>query len=557
MPTYQITAPDGRKFKVTGEGTKEEALAHFQSQYSATEQPKPEPSYSPTEGMNFGQRAAAGIGKAFTDADQGMRQLASHPIMATSPLRALTALRGEVSEEDVAEKRRLDAPLMATSGGKAGNFAGNLALAAPTMMVPGANTVTGSALAGAGLGMIQPAESGMERATNTGLGAGLGAFGQWAGGKLSGWISSKLGTRQAAADTAKAQNATRDATIQSALDAGYSVPPATTNPSALNTALESVAGKAQTQSLASAKNQTVTNKLVRADLGIGDDAPLTKETLKAVRTEAGKAYEAIKQSGDVIADEQYLDDIVDLLNDNPEIAKQFPGAKVGADKEVVDLADSLLQEKFTADAAVEYAKRLRSQAKDNFKSSFGGGGKPETLQLAHAQWNAAGALEDAIERNLQQKGMGELAQNFTRARTTIAKSYSAEAALNEGTGNIVASKLVQQMRKGKPMSGGFETVAKFGSAAPKAVAEPTQSGGVSALNAALYAGGAGLGNPGVLAIPVARLLTKHAILRKGMQQRLALPSYKPSSTGTALLKTGRGLGRIGGPLAAASANASE
>jgi len=33
--TYMITAPDGRKFKVTGEGTKEEALAHFQSQYTS------------------------------------------------------------------------------------------------------------------------------------------------------------------------------------------------------------------------------------------------------------------------------------------------------------------------------------------------------------------------------------------------------------------------------------------------------------------------------------------------------------------------------------------
>lgn len=33
MPTYQITAPDGRKFRVTGNGTKEQALEHFKAQY--------------------------------------------------------------------------------------------------------------------------------------------------------------------------------------------------------------------------------------------------------------------------------------------------------------------------------------------------------------------------------------------------------------------------------------------------------------------------------------------------------------------------------------------
>lgn len=33
MPTYLIQSPDGRKFRVTGDGTKEEALAYVQSQH--------------------------------------------------------------------------------------------------------------------------------------------------------------------------------------------------------------------------------------------------------------------------------------------------------------------------------------------------------------------------------------------------------------------------------------------------------------------------------------------------------------------------------------------
>lgn len=85
------------------------------------------------------------------------------------------------------------------------------------------------------------------------------------------------------AATQQSQNSVRDATLREALEAGYSVPPATTNPSAKNVALESVAGKAATQSLASSKNQQVTNRLIRQDLGLADDVPLTPETLKSVR----------------------------------------------------------------------------------------------------------------------------------------------------------------------------------------------------------------------------------------------------------------------------------
>lgn len=38
MPSYIITAPDGRKFKVTGQGSKEDALAHIQRQATQPEQ---------------------------------------------------------------------------------------------------------------------------------------------------------------------------------------------------------------------------------------------------------------------------------------------------------------------------------------------------------------------------------------------------------------------------------------------------------------------------------------------------------------------------------------
>lgn len=508
--------------------------------------------YNPTDDMSTTDRLLTGAGKAFADTGRGMRQLSTSMGNAVGLGRLMPATFGDAEVErqkqEIADSRERDAPLMNTTSGMVGNLGGNVAVSLPTAAIPGANTVTGAGAIGAGLGMLQPATSGQERLIHTAVGAGLGAGGQYLGGKIVGAVDDALTRRAATAAQQQTQNTVRDQTLKEALDEGYVVPPSTTNPTAMNTALESVSGKAATQSAAAAKNQKITNSLVKRDLGLADDVPLTRSTLKDVRTKAGTAYRDIENAADIIADQQYLDDLVDIVGGNSNVSKNFPGAKVSADQSVIDLTDSLLQGKFTAKAALEYSKRLRSQSKENFRSAYASGGGPEKLELARAQWDAAGALEDVIERNLASRGQGALAENFRNARVTIAKSHSAEAALNEGTGNIVASKLVNQLRKGKPMSGGFETVAKFGSVAPKAVAEPTQSGGVSALSAALAAGGVGLGQPGIVAIPVARLLTRYALLSKRLQPNRALPNYTPSRTGTAALQSARGLGRIAAPV---------
>lgn len=114
--------------------------------------------YDPTEGMSVSEKALAGVGKAFADIGRGLGQYV-----------------GLVSPEDIAEARRLDAPLMATTAGRLGNIGGNVAIAAPTAMLPGANTVAGAGLYGALYGAAQPAETGAERLGNVGLGGVGGA----------------------------------------------------------------------------------------------------------------------------------------------------------------------------------------------------------------------------------------------------------------------------------------------------------------------------------------------------------------------------------------------
>jgi hypothetical protein len=117
---------------------------------------KPE-SYDPTEGMNFGEKALAGVGKAFVDMGRGAGQIF-----------------GLVTPEEVKDSRRLDAPLMRTGGGITGNILGNIAATAPTMFIPGVNTVVGGALTGGALGALQPTTKDESRLGNAVSGTILG-----------------------------------------------------------------------------------------------------------------------------------------------------------------------------------------------------------------------------------------------------------------------------------------------------------------------------------------------------------------------------------------------
>lgn len=142
-----------------------------------------------TAGMSTFDRAAAGVGKSISDMWLGLR-----------------SLTGNASGEEVAERRRLDAPLMDTTAGTVGNIVGQVGMAlAPGGAIAGAGrlanaagaarsgaaltragmaamtptTLRGAAGLGAGFGAIQPAVSMEERFGNAALG-GAGAAGGFA-----------------------------------------------------------------------------------------------------------------------------------------------------------------------------------------------------------------------------------------------------------------------------------------------------------------------------------------------------------------------------------------
>ena len=154
---------------------------------------------SPVSGNNFAENALIGAGKFFTDLGLGARQIYGSVADIVSPQdKNLSGLitgqqpsRTAVLEQEAADKRAIDAPVMGTAGVRVGQIGAGILTAGPLSAIPGANTYLGAATIGGGFGALTPTTAKDSRLLNTGVGAGLGVAGKYAGDKLAGWLASR------------------------------------------------------------------------------------------------------------------------------------------------------------------------------------------------------------------------------------------------------------------------------------------------------------------------------------------------------------------------------
>lgn len=573
MATYEVKGPQGEIYHIDGPDDADPSAVIAQvtghrfgsgaagmkdavgGQLVPSLSPEAKAAQSPTSDMNAGQRYLAGIGEAQTNLARGVGQMI--PTYSAPTLSGqITGDKGGwgtlVSRQDVADARTRDAALNQTTAGKLGNITGNVVTTLPALAIPGANTVAGAGLTGAGLGLLQPSTSTKETLLNTGIGGATGAAGQWLGNKITNWTSGRLAARQVAADTEESLNSARDAILKQSRAEGYVIPPTAANDSAVATAAESISGKAATRQAAEAINARVSNRLVAQDLNLPTDQPITKSVLEGVRQKAGQVYGQVKQAGTIVKDAAFQNDVQGLTQIGADLEAAAPGIGAQASEKVTQLAQSLLANPdVDAKDAVGLYRLLNERAKDNFKAAFGGGGDSQALELAKAQRGAADALGDLIQRHLQGQGQGNLATAWQDARRTIAKSYTAEAALKGN--NIDALRLTSQLRKGAPLTDGFRKVAEFGDQFGEAARVPKSGTGVSKLAATVGGGGALTalltGQPhlaaGLAAGSAAPYALRRAMLSAPGQAMLASPSYGPGLLGNVGLQATGLLGRYG------------
>ena len=182
---YEVEAPDGKVIKVQApsDATDAQIIAKVKRMRFSNEPPTaPDPTKGGTlslAGLDTGMelpdgvnRFLAGVGQHGTDMALGARQL----------------IPGNDLTDEAKEKAQLDAPLLNTTGGKAGKLTGALVPAVSTMAIPGANTYSGAAATGALLGLLEPSQTGASGKLANAAGGSLFGVGGRAAGELVGRV---------------------------------------------------------------------------------------------------------------------------------------------------------------------------------------------------------------------------------------------------------------------------------------------------------------------------------------------------------------------------------
>lgn len=515
MAKYRITGPDGATYEVTAPDTASEADVLTYARQNYKPQAKQEPlKVDPTEGMSGLDKFRAGIGKAFSDLGTGVQQAAAGVADFVSPRpQTLSSLvtgqripsRVEQLRAEVEEDRKRDAPLMSTGAGITGNLLGNVAMLAPTAMIPGANTVVGAGAIGGVAGLLQPSASTRETLVNAGLGAVGGAAGQAIANKVPNLLQARVDK----ANAAKAANVQKFDAARAAAKEGYVVPPADLEPGAVSEAVSAFSGKIKTAQAASQRNQQVTDRLAREAIGLKAGDQLDDAALQAIRNQAAQqGYAPIRSAGTVQADKQFISALDNIAATQQGASKSFPGL---GENGVVDLVAKLKQPAFDAGDAVDATRVLREAADKAYRQG------DKTLGKASKQ--AADALEDMLERHLTAAGNPDALQAFLEARTLIAKTYTVQKGLNPQTGSVAADKLAKELAKGKPLTNELRTIAETAQAFPKATQSLKEAPkALSPLDMAVAAGGAVSGNPLMMAW-LGRPLARNALLSPAVQAR--------------------------------------
>lgn len=423
MPTYRITAPDGKAFDVTAPdgASQDDVLAYAKSQWQAPKGEYKEPAWltearasgvtDPTKGMSGLDKFAAGYGAAVPNLAAGAGQRL-----------------GLVNQATIDQRRRMQGPLMATGAGMAGNIAGNIAAALPVApaiaagagaagsTALGANTFANAAISGAALGAAQPTATGESVGANVVTGAAAGGLGNLAGRGLARVVSPQTG---------KAARELIDSGVD--LTPGQVLGPVAKR---AEDALTSVpllgdAIRSGQRSAVESFNKSVGNKVLAP---IGESVPKEikagHELVRYVGDKLDDAYKTLLPNMQAVADKQFVDDLMKLSGMAQNMAD--------GGKQFTAILNRELYGKMAPNGGMagQTVKEVESQL-GKLARDFSGAADGNQRMLGAALREAQSSLRGLVERS--NPDHAELLQNInagwamlTRMETAAARAGSKE-----------------------------------------------------------------------------------------------------------------------------------
>jgi hypothetical protein len=410
------------------------------------------------DNMSTGEKILAGIGGGMMGMYMGAKQRL-----------------GLANQQEVDDYRANMDPLAATKAGLAGQVIGSGAVAAPAMLIPGANTALGAALVGGGTGALQPTKADESVLQNAGLGAAGGVAGKYlgdavkaGGGAVKQRVSEALAERLRAGPIPAGGGSTAAAETVSQFNPSARVSGGGFGPGEVPAG--SAAGLTESQAAAAAAgkklgmrltpgqqtgsvplqqveafmeshpatsapfnaikqtNQEIINK--QAAKAIGESGKVVDSTvLGRAADRIGSVYDEVRATG------QRSIDPDQFLNSMAGIEKEYEGLIGDGAKSVVDhpLVKRLMNYAANGDASAEQlsdlASKLTKASNQQMTSPMG------DRQLGMALGDVKNQVDELIQAGLPQ----ELASKFADARSqyrNLMLLTSRQGVVNPSNGNV-------------------------------------------------------------------------------------------------------------------------
>lgn len=499
MPTYEITAPDGKKYRISGEGTQEDALAHFQQQYQAQTPKQPEQTYG-QKYMAGVKDAAGAVGQEFKEhpfksaalaipavaetiaqgVGQGIADLSAVAHHAIDPSKSF-AERKQEYEQGIGKYTNPETDL-----GKKFSEAAGAALkpVGDALAIPG--KVAGAA-AGE-FGASPETQKSVEDQTN----AVTGGLLMRAGAKTPAPV--------AAAPIKPPSLVTR------AIQSGYTLKPSEAG-GKVGKVAEGLSGSPKLEVEASVKNQKVTNKLAAQELGI--NGAITKASLEQAKKAPSAFYKTVADKLKTFSpDASYANDIQGISGTK--------GLSLAAKKEIGNLQKQYTGQNMTAADALAEMRQLRAMSNKMLRGPY----NPDLEARAIAMKKISDAIEKNMDRQAKASRDPYLLDQFRAARTQLAKIHSVEDAM---VGPDVSAKLLARQNKGGKLSGNLKHIAEVADEFPNVTRDASKLKNkvpVTVLEGVAAGGGALALGPQAAALLAVRPATRAVLKSKAYQRKL-------------------------------------